>query len=168
MVYPPPGNVASLVVIAIIFNILPKAEPPVLVVLHLDVLVHDVRPLLQVLQLVVLNHRLATPAPIVVLCNFFLFALANAFVRVAFLLVGDQIDDLKDLVLDVVLVDEGQNVVFHGGEVGHLEDGGSIVVVFVQQRHHQHDKCNPQGKSTVGEGACDLFEKLPQDVCVLQ
>ena len=109
-------------------------EPAVLVVQDLDVLVHDVGPLLQVLKLIFLDLRRPMTTTVVFLGNLVLLRLVNSsVVRVTLLLSVDEVDDFEHLVLDVVLVDEGQNVVFDGWEVRHLRNGRTLVVVFVQE-----------------------------------
>ena len=96
------------------------AEPPVSVVLHLNIFEHDVGPLLQVLHLVVIDlcssimrsivHRQATA----------LLILAKAFLGVAVLLICDQIDDIEHLMLNIVLFDEGEDLLLDGRVVGDL------------------------------------------------
>jgi hypothetical protein len=107
------------------------SKPAILVVLHLEVFVHDVGPFLQVLQLVVFDLRVATSS--LFLDNFSWILVPNwIFLGVIALRRSDQVDDFEDLVLDVVLVYESQNLVFYCREVGHLENGGSLVVIFVE------------------------------------
>ena len=108
------------------------AEPAILVVLHLEVFVHDVGPFLQVLELVVFDLRVATSS--LVLDNFSGILVLNGIFFSALLRI-DQVDNFQDLGLDVVLVDKGQNLVFYCWEVGYLENRGSLVVVFVEQCH---------------------------------
>jgi len=107
------------------------AEPAILVVLHLNILVHDVGPFFQVLELIVFDLSLTTTTSIVVLGNFLSLTLRDAFLGVALLLRVDKIDNFEHLVLDVVLVDEGEDVILDGREVGHLRDRGTLVVIFV-------------------------------------
>lgn len=56
------------------------AKPTVLVILHPDVFVHDVGPLLEVLQLIVFDLSVASSAAIVFLDNFGLRVLFQALV----------------------------------------------------------------------------------------
>ena len=51
---------------------------------------------------------------------------------------GDQVDDLQDFVLDVVLVDEGQNLVLDRREICKLENRWSLIIVFTEEGHDEH------------------------------
>lgn len=110
------------------------AEPAILVILHLDVFVHDVGPLLQVLQLVVFYLSVAFPTAVVVFGDLrFFLVLSDARLGVAFVLGADQVDDFEDFVLDVIFVNKVQNVVSHCRQVCHLKYTWSFVVVFVEE-----------------------------------
>jgi len=109
------------------------AEPAILVVLHLDVFMHNVGPLFKVLKLVIFDLRRTPTTTIVFLGNLLLLCLTDrALIRViALLLCVNQINDLKNLMLNVVLIDEGQDLIPHCWEVCHLRDRRSFVIVFI-------------------------------------
>jgi len=99
------------------------AKPAIFIVLHLDVFVHDVGPLLQILQLVLLNHVQLGSSNSIVVLGYFMFLVwlvDTAIVWLTFLLCVDQVDNFKHLMLDVVLVYEGEYLVFDGGEICYL------------------------------------------------
>ena len=67
-----------------------------------------------------------------ILDDFGLFFVTEPLIRVSVLLRGYQVDDLENLMLDVILIDEGQYLVFDRWEVSNLEDRGSLIIVFIQ------------------------------------
>ena len=108
------------------------AEPAILVVLHLDVFVHDVGPLLQILKLVVLDLSAATAMLIVLGWRIALVLAEVAIIRVTGVIGINKINNLEHLVLNIVFVDEGEDLVLDCRKVSHLKDGWALVVVLVQ------------------------------------
>lgn len=83
------------------------SEPAILVILNLNVFVHDVRPFLEVLKLVLFDLGRTTTTSVILLGNFMLFRLVDgSVVGIALLLSVDQIDNFQHLMLNVVLVYE--------------------------------------------------------------
>ena len=95
------------------------AEPPIPVILHLNIFVHCVGPLLQVLHFVVFDLRLFTTRFIVPGQATALLVFARAFFGVAALpLICDQIDDIEHLMLNIILVNEVEDLLLDDGEFG--------------------------------------------------
>ena len=97
------------------------AEPAIFVVLHLDIFVHDKGPLFKVLKLIIFNFSLATIDFVSV--DFAISIWAKTFgIRVTALLSRDQVNDLKNLMLNIILINKGQNLMLDCWEVCDLEN----------------------------------------------
>lgn len=107
-------------------------EPPVLVVLNLDIVSNQLRPLTKLLELIGLKlhgFRLASPGFLArsTVCELlgwcFLFRLLSVDTF--------EIEDSHDLLSQIVFVNEFDNVLPNAGNLGDLENIGALVVVFV-------------------------------------